>query len=261
MAQASTAFEAEIESNNVVDFCLKKAAAATSRQEQATWGFMQVIFASNARQELVKHLGFDAEQIAAAAQQYTDDAANGGAPTGGKAEMSKLAEETVKKALLVGNYDAAVECCFRAGNLADALLLASCGGADLWHKTQQRYFESEATKRPFLSIVNCVIRNQLDELIANSDTKQWQETLAILSTYSQSEEFPRLCMALGDKIVAAGDHHAANLCYLCSLSLEHSVQFWLSELDAANKVKTPKQHFSCGFGYRLTPSVAIYLDR
>lgn len=234
LVAVSNAFESEIESNNVVDFCVKKAAAAKSQQDQATWGFMQVIFAANARQELIKHLGFDAEKIAEAAQQFTEEA-NGGAD--GKPEMSKLAEETVKKALLVGNYEAAVECCFRAGNLADALLLASCGGGDLWHKTQQRFFESEAPKRPFLSIVRSVIHNQLDDIVTNSDPRVWTETLAILSTYAQSDQFPRLCIALGDKVESSGDQHAANLCYLCSLSLEHSVKFWLSEFKAATKTK------------------------
>lgn len=75
--------------------------------------------------------------------------------------QTKKTEDAVKAALLVGNFEAAVECCFRTGNLADALVLASCGGADLWSKTQERYFEMEAKKRPFLSIVSAVIRNKV----------------------------------------------------------------------------------------------------
>lgn len=71
----------------------------------------------------------------------------------------------MKAALLVGNFGAAVECCFRTGNLADALILASCGGADLWSKTQERYFEMETKKRPFLSIVSAVIRNKVRRFI------------------------------------------------------------------------------------------------
>lgn len=72
--------------------------------------------------------------------------------------------------------------------------------------------------------------------MADSEPSRWQETLAILSTYGQSEEFPKLCIQLGDRLSSAGDHHAANLCYMCSLSLEHSVRFWLSQFQAANKV-------------------------
>ena len=75
--------------------------------------------------------------------------------------MPVATQEMVKKALLVGNFEAAVECCFRTGNLADALVLASCGGADLWAKTQERYFKAESAKRPFLSIVSAIIHSQV----------------------------------------------------------------------------------------------------
>jgi protein transport protein SEC31 len=111
-------------------------------------------------------LGFDPNAIAAKAAEYNEDAAANGVgsmsledknPTG----MTKATEDVVKKALLVGNFEAAVECCFRTGNLADALVLASCGGADLWTKTQERYFQSQSPKRPFLSVVSAIIRNEV----------------------------------------------------------------------------------------------------
>ena len=75
--------------------------------------------------------------------------------------QSNEADEVVKAALLVGNFEAAVDCCFKNGNMADALLLASCGGADLWTKTQTRYFEAESQKRPFLPIVSAVIHDEV----------------------------------------------------------------------------------------------------
>lgn len=123
---------------------------------------------------MLETLGFHPEAIAQAAAEYTEAAS---AATNGidklslddrpsssssyKGTMSKGTEDTIRKALLVGNFEAAVECCFRTGNLADALLLASCGGAELWTKAQERYFASEAPKRPFLSIVGAVIHNQV----------------------------------------------------------------------------------------------------
>jgi protein transport protein SEC31 len=121
--------------------------------------------------------------------------------------------------------------------LADALILASCGGAELWSKTQERYFEMETQKRPFLSIVSAVIRNKLEELVAESRPSRWQETLAILSTYGQSEEFPSLCIALGDRLESVGDFKNASLCYMCSLSLDKAATHWRSQLEAKNKAK------------------------
>lgn len=110
-------------------------------------------------------LGFDPSDIAAKASSYTENddgtgSTNNGTVTGSQS-MSAAAEDTIKKALLVGNFEAAVECCFRSGNLADALVLASCGGSELWTKTQQRYFESQSAKRPFLSVVSSIIHNQV----------------------------------------------------------------------------------------------------
>jgi protein transport protein SEC31 len=260
LVKASNAFEAEIESSNIAEFFERKVATSQSTREQQTWGFMKVMFDGNARQMLVKHLGLDAEKIAQEAMVTTGDTPNGESAAGQKIGMSKAAETTVKRALLVGNYEAAVECCFRAGNLADALLLASCAGPEVWAKTQQRYYESEAPKRPFLSLVCAVTRNQLDDLVGSSDAAKWQETLALISTYAQAEEFPTLCLVLGDKLSGAGDYHAANLCYMCSLSLDHSVPYWLSQLQAANEVR------HCSFGDRWDSGVLVrrclsYVDR
>ena len=72
----------------------------------------------------------------------------------------------MKQALLVGNFEAAVECCIQSGNLADALLLSSCGGAELWAKTQSKYFELESQKRSFLPIVSAVIHDEVRNTIA-----------------------------------------------------------------------------------------------
>ena len=69
-----------------------------------------------------------------------------------------------------------------------------------------------------------------------SDPTKWPETLAILSTYGKSEEFPTLCVSLGDLLEKSGDTRSASLCYMCSLSLDRAVRFWRGQLEAANKV-------------------------
>ena len=115
-------------------------------------------------------LGFDPNVIAAKAAEYKEDATMNGVESMSLEEknttvMSKATEDMVKKALLVGNFEAAVECCFKTGNLADGLVLASCGGADLWTKTQERYFQSQSPKRPFLSVVSAIIRSEVRSFI------------------------------------------------------------------------------------------------
>jgi protein transport protein SEC31 len=87
-------------------------------------------------------------------------------------------------------------------------------------------------------LVACPIRkSKLGDLVASSDPSRWQETLAILSTYGQSDEFPSLCIALGDRLEESGDEKNASLCHMCSLSLDRAVKHWRSQLEVAIKVK------------------------
>jgi protein transport protein SEC31 len=224
----SREFEATMDPNNVIAFCHNKASAAhDDMNDKRLWKFMQVIFETNARQQLLDTLGYDPSSIAAKASEYHEEANGKGH---GNGEMPHATQNVVKEALIVGNFEAAVDCCFRTGNLADALVLASCGGAELWAKTQERYFESQAQRKPFLSVVGAIIQNDLGPLVQKSDLANWQETLAILSTYGKSDEFPTLCIALGDKLDAAGDHSDASLCYMCALSLNKAVKHWRMKL-------------------------------
>jgi len=242
LVQKASAFEAEVASTNMLVFCEnRRAACRVGSSEEKMWGFMRVIFEENARQNLLEHLGYDASQIAQAASHYKDDGAtNNGVASlsledSKPAHMNKAAEEVVRRALIVGNFEAAVACCFKAGNLSDALLLAFCGGTELWATTQQRYFEKESAKRPYLSLLCGIVGSKLEDLVAQSDPSRWQETLAILASYGQSDEFPKLCIALGDRLESVGDAERASFCYMCALSVENATKYWISEYEAARK--------------------------
>jgi hypothetical protein len=50
-------------------------------------------------------------------------------------------DEAIKRAVIAGNFEAAVDCCVKFGRMADAMLLAATGGRELFQKTQERYFE------------------------------------------------------------------------------------------------------------------------
>ena len=232
LAEASRALESAT-AMDTIDFCAQMVSAPVTPVDKEIWAFMQVIFQTNARSELLEHLGFHPDVIRQAATEFSekDDDTNSMAnmSLNDKSAMSPAAEKAIQDALVVGNFEAAVECCFRTGNLADALILASCGGDDLWQKTRVRYFTSEGPKKGFLGVVSAVVSNQLGSLVEQSTN--WQETLAIVSTYAKSEDFPSLCIQLGDKLEAAGDLRNASLCYMCSLSLERAVKYWKAQLD------------------------------
>jgi protein transport protein SEC31 len=264
LVKASALLEAAA-TTETTEFCAQMAAASILPGEKEIWAFMQVIFQANARSQLLEHLGFHPEVIQTAATEFTEsekDAAAAGVASMSLKDkagsMSPAAEKAVQDALVVGNFEAAVECCFRTGNLADALILASCGGADLWAKTQARYFASEGPKKAFLAVVNAVISEQLDTLVEKSTN--WQETLAIVSTYAKSEAFPSLCIKLGEKLEAAGDSRNASLCFMCSLSLERAVKYWKSQLDRKGSSNLLALHDFCrkvSIFMRANPNVVL----
>jgi len=242
---ASAKFEQAIAGGDYSGYCDSMAQQAKAKGDKygtQLWGFMKIVFQSNAREQLLQYLGFDPDEINNAAMVFEDSDPAASAAEGvaglslGSKTMSKKAEAAVKQSLLVGNFEAAVECCFRSGNMADALMLASVGGAELWAKTQAEFLARETKKRPFLSIVNAIVQGNLVDLVKSSNPAQWHETLAILSTYGKSEEFPSLCMALGERLEEAGDAANASLCYICGLQLEKAVKYWMVQLDAACKI-------------------------
>lgn len=233
-AELSQQFEQAISTQNFIAYCNGKAQEAFREEniyETQVWGFMQIMFEENARVHILKYLGFDPVQISAQATAFDDNAVKD-ADTSLKRAMPLKAQDVVQRALLVGDFEAAVDCCIRVGNYADALVLSSCGGPELWAKTQAEYFSREASNRPYLSIVSAVIHNQLGELVQWSDTEKWQETLAILSTYAKAEEFPSLCLMLGKKLEEAGDLADASLCYMCALDINRATEYWIAQYEA-----------------------------
>lgn len=59
-------------------------------------------------------------------------------------------EEAIQRALVAGDFQAAVDHCLAAGRMADALVMAAVGGTALWEKTQNEYIRR--TKRPYLKV-------------------------------------------------------------------------------------------------------------
>ena len=49
----------------------------------------------------------------------------------------------ISQALLVGNFEGAVDLCLNDGRYAEAILLSISGGEELLKKTQQRYLDTQ----------------------------------------------------------------------------------------------------------------------
>eukprot|EP00602_Paraphysomonas_sp_CaronLab_P005046 CAMPEP_0185030580 /NCGR_PEP_ID=MMETSP1103-20130426/17560_1 /TAXON_ID=36769 /ORGANISM="Paraphysomonas bandaiensis, Strain Caron Lab Isolate" /LENGTH=1052 /DNA_ID=CAMNT_0027565771 /DNA_START=108 /DNA_END=3263 /DNA_ORIENTATION=+ len=264
VVNACDEFHNALASEDFNGFCRSKVDSARTEQDKRVWGLMRVIcFENNAREELLSHLGFDKQNISRIAEEYVSVMSEKRSAAAGESvpstelenhhldlsedsrqsameilaatKRSEEAEPMIRKALVVGNFEAAVDCCLEAGLMTEALLLAQCGDSSLWTKTQNFFFEHQRKRRPFLNILQAVIKNELMDLVMSADLSRWKETLAILSTYGKSDEFPAMCEALATRLeTEAHDIASATLCYMCATSVSRTVGFWVDELRAAN---------------------------
>lgn len=151
--------------------------------------------------------------------------------------IEREAEPMIRSALVVGNFAAAVDCCLEAGLMAEALLLSQCGDASLWEKTQKAFFERQKRihRLPFLDMLQAIIRNELRSFVTQSALYKWRETLALLSTYAKTEEFPTMCELLGSRLeTEAGDVSAAKLCYMCAMNYGKVIALWVDDLRGSS---------------------------
>ena len=220
------------------DVCLhQQAQPDMAPQDVAMWGFLSVLFESDSRKALVEYLGYQADEISQDVQAFVDQTSHqaDGADTTIEHETittpgnRAAADALVQKALLVGDFQAAVDACLAVHNFADALLLASIGGPELWATTQQTYLQ-HASAGPHAEMVQAILQGDLQSVVESSDLQDWQQTLALLSTYSNSQEFPALCQGLAKRIQEAGDEATASLCFICAMDFEAVLQYWKQQL-------------------------------
>mmetsp|Transcript_32134 Transcript_32134/g.91150 ORF Transcript_32134/g.91150 Transcript_32134/m.91150 type:complete len:1157 (-) Transcript_32134:57-3527(-) len=141
-------------------------------------------------------------------------------------------EMEVLSALYTGNYETAVAACLQHGRMADALVLASIGGAELWKSTQKEYMAR--TPKPYMTVVAAVMENNLAALVRTRPLKQWRETLALLCTYARSDEWGELCSTLAGHLARNGNGEAATLCYICAGNVDEAVKRWSSSVSDAS---------------------------
>lgn len=70
------------------------------------------------------------------------------------------------QALLMGNFEAAVEMCLHENNMAEAILLAIAGGPELLARTQKKFFQRNKSKtnkvgQRFFFCIRVYVRSQL----------------------------------------------------------------------------------------------------
>jgi protein transport protein SEC31 len=143
---------------------------------------------------------------------------------------------SIKRALIVGDYETAVESCLRAGRTADALVLAASRSEKLWIETRDRYLAQH--QEPFMQVVARIQDNRLDAVVDSADLGAWQETLAILLTFADATQLSTLAEELGLRLFSAGDMRGANTCFMCAGNVEKAVGTWTSGQDGSDSTSS-----------------------
>ncbi|KAL8674717.1 MAG: hypothetical protein Q9168_000875 [Polycauliona sp. 1 TL-2023] len=148
-------------------------------------------------------------------------------------------DRRITRALLVGQFDRALDVCLEEDRLSDAFMVAICGGQSCIEKAQKAYFNRKTGGPDYLRILASVVGKNLWDIVYNADLDNWKEVMATLCTYATAEDFSDLCEALGDRLEEQVKmeegvdtaHQDASFCYLAGSKLEKVVGIWISELE------------------------------
>ncbi|KAI1341945.1 hypothetical protein F5Y15DRAFT_352355 [Xylariaceae sp. FL0016] len=144
-------------------------------------------------------------------------------------------DKQITKALMMGKFEKAMEVCLKEKRMADAFMIANCGGKELIDKVQSAYLSQKTGMPSYLRLLGSVIVKNLWDVVYNADLEDWKETMVTLCTYADPAEFPDLCEALGDRIIESGSRKDASFCYLVGSKLEKVVDIWVAELEESEK--------------------------
>nr|XP_001921581.3 protein transport protein Sec31A isoform X3 [Danio rerio] len=149
--------------------------------------------------------------------------------------VSSDTDGLISQALLVGNFEGAVDLCLNDGRFAEAILLSISGGEELLKKTQQRYLQRQTNSISML--ISSVVTQNWRDIVQSCELDNWKEALAALLTYANPEEFASLCDTLGSRLEAGGSEKLclqACLCFICSGNIERLVDCWTLQRDCSS---------------------------
>jgi protein transport protein SEC31 len=265
ISQASEDFDKALETGDLTSICESKISKAANEEEKADWTVIETLTSENPRTKLVEYLGFadeaeeapaevkkeingDADEGSSFFDNATDEgnflsdlAASKGAKTNNPFQVyagsESEADTKITRALMLGNFDAALDVCLKENRLSDAFMIAICGGEKCVAKAQAAYFKRQSDAPNYLRLLASVVGKNLWDFVYNADLKDWKEVMATICTFADQAEFPDLCEALGDRLeeaIAEGTGSTrkdASFCYLAGSKLEKVVVNWAQELQ------------------------------
>ncbi|TKA32757.1 hypothetical protein B0A50_00982 [Salinomyces thailandicus] len=278
IGDAAKQFEEKLRSGNLSGICESKIEGAKTDEEKADWQVIETLNEGKSRKKLREYIGFNDEdaELAKAAETLDvngdtaktngdkgdddffgtgddDDSflANLAATKGAKTNnpfsiytpSESDADKNITRALMLGQFEKALDVCLKEDRMSDAFMIAVCGGQKCIDKAQTAYLKKKAKGPNYLRLLASIVGKNLWDVVHNADLDNWKEVMATLCTYADESEFADLCEALGDRLEEAfqdGDQSKslrrdASFCYLAGSKLEKVVSNWVQELQEQEK--------------------------
>ena len=283
---ASEKFEEALKSGDISAICETRIEESASNDEKADWEVMEMLAGQDARQKIVQQLGFKQDESVNGTKLADPEEPSGSKDVNNSDEGAKsglfgedadedgdgdddffskgpqiqgdrpfhilgdedsVVDKEITKAVMLGNFRKATDICLKEDRMADAFLIANCGGQELVDKVQTAYLAGKKASPSYVRLLGSVITKDLWDVVNNADLENWKEIMAVLCTFSSPDDFPSLCEALGDRIVNQGARKDASFCYLVGSKLEKVVPIWISALEEAEQARLSEMQGGSSF--------------
>ena len=264
----SRSFEEVVKTGDFRAFCESKASEASSESEKVDWAVIETLI-SGSRSKLKECLGFaapaqangDSEKPATESvpdanddsffNNVTDEdflsgiTAGKGAVADGPFQVyggeNSESDRKITQALILGNFETALDVCLEERRMADAFMVAICGGEKCIDKAKSAFFKQTSGGPSYLRILASVSGKNLCDLVHNADLKDWKEIMAAICTYADEKDFSDLCESLGKRLEEnARNSSDASFCYMVGSKLPNVVSIWLEELQTLETTMVEK---------------------
>jgi protein transport protein SEC31 len=162
-------------------------------------------------------------------------------------------DKKITQAILFGRFNEAVDICLKEDRIADALVLATQGGAALQKKVEDAYFSQNIQRSSYLRLLQDVIDSNLLDVAEHAELADWKYTLVVFCTFAKADdEFSNLCEALGQRLEREGKVADAKVCYLAGKKLSRIVDIWVADAETQEKEELEKATSASAFSIHAT---------
>ncbi|SMR42720.1 unnamed protein product [Zymoseptoria tritici ST99CH_1E4] len=284
VSESTKKFEEQLNGGDLAAICASKIDEAKTDEEKADWQVIETLNAGKSRKKLRQHLGFGSDEDDVLAKETEKLAINGDSA---KAEINgdkddffgdgadsdnfladlaaskgtktnnpfhiytsseSSADKSITQALMLGEFEKALDICLKEDRMSDAFMIAVCGGQKCIDKAQTAYLKKKSNGPHYLRLLASIVGKNLWDVVHNADLSNWKEVMATLCTYADETEFSDLCEALGDRLAEAYQTEGgsetlrrdASFCYLAGAKLEKVVNNWVEELKQQEQASLEK---------------------